>query len=65
MTKHGCWNRESFRAELKVQDGWTPGGERAMRWIPFRMTTDCQYSKDPVNAMDVRCAGCRWKAKSE
>lgn len=57
MTKHGCHNREHFRASLEVQNGWKENGTRQMVTVPVRFNPDCQYDNRQV---DAGCAGCRW-----
>ena len=65
MTPHACHNHAPFRTIQPMQDGVT----RTPRMIavPHHMTTECQYSRDPMGLgqKDPRCEGCRWKAKTE
>jgi len=55
---HGCHNRQPFKQELQVQDGWTEDGRRVMKQIPFRMSNECEWSKEHD---DDKCTSCRWK----
>lgn len=72
---NGCHNREPFKTEQWVQDGyheahlytdgqgaWVTRTPRFKR-VPFRMATECQYTVDPMGqgGNDPRCAGCKWK----
>ena len=68
MTPHACHDRQPFRTSQPMQDGWYMDGvTRTPRMIsvPFRMSTDCQYSRDPMGlgSNDPRCEGCRWRAE--
>lgn len=68
MTPNACHNRPPFRTSHPMQDGWYMDGVTrtpSMITVPFRMTTDCQYSRDPMGLgqNDPRCEGCRWRAK--
>lgn len=29
--------------------------------IPFRMSTDCQYTKTHLGQIDPGCTGCKWR----
>lgn len=68
MTRlNGCHNRAPLRTSAVVQDGWFMDGvTRTPRMIsvPHRMTTECQYSRDPMGLgqQDPGCHGCRWRA---
>ena len=64
MSQYGCHNRAPFRESMPVQAGWyTDGYTRTPRMqpSPFRMSRNCEYSKDKD---DVQCDGCKWKAKN-
>lgn len=56
--KHFCHNRDPFNKHFEVQDGWTDDNKRNMKWIPFRMSNECEWSKEHE---DDKCDGCRWK----
>ena len=67
---YGCYNREPFKSEVVVQDGWhQPSGDRAstkapaLVKVPFRMSTECQYSQDPMGhgQKDPGCVGCKYQ----
>jgi hypothetical protein len=63
---NACHNRASFRETLRIQDGWQESGPSrvpVMKTIPFRMSPDCQYTRDPMGlgSKDPGCTGCRWK----
>lgn len=72
---NGCHNREPFKAEMVVQDGWSPGAfdsERAittrsprMVKVPFRMAQDCRYTHTDLGKADKGCDGCRWKVEGK
>lgn len=64
---NGCHNRPAFRTFLPMQDGWWMDGQTRtakMVSVPFRLSTDCQYTRDPMGLgqKDPRCEGCRWRA---
>lgn len=66
-THYGCHNRATFKPMMEAQNGWwLHQGQRfpAMVGVPFRMATDCQYTRDPMGLgqKDPRCEGCRWRA---
>jgi hypothetical protein len=62
MSMYGCHNkpRPIANAPLIVQDGYHPGPPDTrialMVEAPFRMNTDCQYTK--THASDPQCSGC-------
>jgi len=58
MNKHWCHNRKPFKDSLMVQDGWTEDGRRIMKEIPFRLSMNCEWSKEHDNE---RCDGCKHK----
>jgi hypothetical protein len=61
---HGCFNRESFKPVLRVQDGWMEFGSTrkpVIRSIPFRMTGECQYTHTELGQADAKCIGCNWR----
>jgi len=58
VMKHSCHNREPFKQSLRVQDGWLGGALRNMKQIQFRMSNECEWSKEHD---DDKCTGCRWK----
>ncbi len=70
--KYGCHNRAPFKPSLQVQDGWqTSAGQNGevvrlavMKTIPFKMTTDCNYTLTELGQSDQRCAGCSWKSQA-
>lgn len=62
LMSYGCHNRPPFRAVLPVQDGWfLDGVTRVPRMVPapFRMATDCQYTKTALGQADKGCVGCK------
>lgn len=63
---NGCLNRNPFQGETLMQDGWTyVEGTRLpnMVKVPFRMSSTCQYQKDPMGygQQDPHCQGCKHK----
>jgi hypothetical protein len=58
---NGCYNREPYKAEVMVQNGWTDEQTRRMIAIPFTMTTDCQYTLSELGQKDEKCVGCKWR----
>ena len=67
MTKNGCYNRAPFLPGIHLQKLEAGrGGFVNVKtiFIPHRMTTECQYSRDPMGLgqKDPRCEGCKWKA---
>lgn len=68
MRFNGCHNREPFKTEIVVQDGWIYGGDVRMaktKTSPCRMAPDCQYTLTELGKADPQCAGCKWKHKEE
>lgn len=69
---NGCHNRQPFKTDQLMQDGWiyTQGGHtrvpRMVR-VPFRMSQDCQFQRDPMNygQQDKACTGCKHKEAHE
>lgn len=68
---NGCHNRKPYAAETTVQDGWheIADGKNVTRiprmvTVPHRMSTDCQFSRDPMGygQQDEGCVGCKWRA---
>lgn len=57
LGKYGCFDREPYRTDLMVQDGWTEDGRRNMVPIPFVMSMDCKTDIPD----DPRCQGCKWR----
>lgn len=55
---NGCHNREPLKS------GYWVIGFKGKHFIEHRMTTECQYSRDPMGLgqKDPGCAGCKWKA---
>lgn len=49
---NGCHNREPFKPVVAMPDGHS---------FPFRMATDCQYTKSDLGQADTLCQGCRWR----
>jgi hypothetical protein len=58
---YGCFDRAPFRPTVRVQQGWTADGRRKMEFIPFAMTTDCQYRHTELGQRDSGCDGCKWR----
>lgn len=63
---NGCYNRAPFKTQMVVPDGfWDDGLQRIPKLtsIPFRMSTECNYSRDPmgVGQKDPACEGCKHK----
>lgn len=64
MTLNGCHNRQPYRQHMKVADGhWDDGVQRIPKLtsIPFRMSTECNYTRTELGKTDQRCEGCKWK----
>lgn len=67
---NGCFNRQPFKTEQLVQDGWVNvDGTRLpnMVKVPFRMSQSCQYRNDPqgYGQKDPACTGCKHKELNE
>jgi hypothetical protein len=69
MKHHGCHNRQPFKPWHHAQDGYHPmskpeAGTRLPRivQIPYRNTTDCQFTR--LNPNDPGCAGCTHQKKA-
>lgn len=63
---NGCHNRPPYSTSQPMQDGWYMDGVTRtprMVYVPHRMSTECQYSRDPMGygQQDPRCEGCRWR----
>lgn len=68
---NGCHNRAPLQPQTMMQDGWIdqPLGSGVntripnMVPVPFRMSTKCNYSRDPMGygQKDPRCKGCKWR----
>ena len=59
--KYGCHNREAYRQGFFVQDGWKQDGQikqAKIKFSPFRMNPDCQYTKTDLGKVDERCKDC-------
>lgn len=71
---NGCHNREPFKAEMTVQDGWNnriadiyhhEPRRPVMVDVPFRMAPDCRYTHTELGQADKGCDGCRWKVEGK
>lgn len=63
---NGCHNRAPFKESMRVQDGLTDlrlPYAQVQRFVekPFRMATDCQYTKTDLGKADKGCDGCKWR----
>lgn len=63
---HGCHNRPPMRASYPALNGKSylqPFSRAAYKvvMVPYRNTTDCQYTKH--NPTDPGCTGCRHQEK--
>lgn len=70
MKTNGCHNRAPFSTETLVQDGWiNVDGTRLPRMVrtPFRMSQECQYSRDPMGygQKDPQCTNCQHRFLKE
>lgn len=69
MSPYGCHDRRPLGSvPIPAQDGWfVDNVTRTPRLVtlPFRMSKDCQYSRDEANRADPRCAGCQHHAQEE
>ena len=68
-----CHNREPFKAEMTLQrvvakvQRWGEGVGRMsgtvivpeVTVVPFRNSTDCQYTLSNLGQIDPGCAGCK------
>ena len=60
--KHGCHNRPEFKPVVDLGHSivQTSHGIRSERvTFPFRMATDCQYTKTELGRKDKSCHECR------
>jgi len=66
QSKHnGCHNRRSYKTSTPVQDGhFMDGVTRTPKMVsvPFRMSTECNYTHTDLGRADSRCNGCKWRA---
>lgn len=65
---YGCHNRAAYAATLPAQSGWYMDGyTRTPRMVamPFRMSTDCNYTTTDLGQADKGCLGCSWRKASE
>lgn len=71
---NGCHNREPFKAEMYVQDGWSASAyentraittrSQVIKPVPFRMAEDCRYTHTDLGKADNGCDGCRWRVEA-
>lgn len=54
---NGCHNREPYKLGTALSDHHG----RVVAEFPFRMATDCQYTKTDLGQADAACHGCRWR----
>ncbi len=54
---NGCHNRAPFKDAVELRDHHG----RLVESFPFRMATDCQYTKSDLGQADTLCQGCRWR----
>jgi len=67
VTKYACHNRNPFKKQLVVQDGYFMDGHQRipkMVTAPFVMSEACQYTKTELGRVDAKCDGCKWRAPS-
>ena len=55
--RNGCHNRAPFKDAVELRDHHG----RLVESFPFRMATDCQYTKSDLGQADTLCQGCRWR----
>lgn len=60
---YACKNRAPLEQSAQAQDGWIDGWIRNMVEVPFRMSTDCNYTTTELGEKDKGCDGCVWKAQ--
>ena len=62
---YGCHNkpRQTPQSSYLAQDGYALGittREPSLKWVGHAMSTECQYSK---NTVDAKCDGCMNKGQ--
>lgn len=61
---YGCHNRAPYTRSLPAQEGWYMDGYTRtprMAAMPFRMSTDCNYTTTELGQADKGCDGCTWR----
>jgi len=62
---YGCYNRKPFKSAQVLHGMSSKTGGHVKILIPFRMATDCQYTKTELGQKDPGCVDCRWKEDSK
>lgn len=54
LHRNGCHNRKPFAPVVQID---------AEHSYPFRMSTNCEYTKTALGRKDDGCLGCTWRQK--